>query len=161
MENKRVAYDALAAQVSVVFIWRRLMLCEVDSLRAQADAAVATAAASERECEELRQQYAQLWSRHSRYLPHSKTLHSIIKLRFSLEAQCKRWALAGAEAAAAAQAHAAMSDRCSELEQQRAALSESLAHERAAASASAAAAAAAAAVLQAEIEDLRAQVRAA
>jgi hypothetical protein len=31
----------------------------------------------------------------------------------NLEAQCKRWALAGAEASAAAQAHAAMADRCS------------------------------------------------
>jgi hypothetical protein len=76
----------------------------------------------------------------------------------SLEAQCKRWALAGAEASAATQAHAAMADRCVELEQQKGALSELLSQERAASSAAAAAASAAAAVLQTEIANLREQV---
>ncbi len=77
---------------------------------------------------------------------------------YSLEAQCKRWALAGAEASAAAQAHAAMADRCSELEQQKVALSELLSNERAAAAAVSASASAAAATLQAEIAELRQQV---
>ena len=77
---------------------------------------------------------------------------------YSLEAQCKRWALAGAEASAAAQAHAAMADRCSELEQQKAALSELLSNERAAAAALSASASAAAAALHAEIAELRQQV---
>jgi hypothetical protein len=79
----------------------------------------------------------------------------------SLEAQCKRWALAGAEASAAAREHAAITDRCAELEQQRSVLSETLSHERAVASAAAAAAASAAASLHAEITELRVQVRAA
>jgi hypothetical protein len=52
-----------------------------------------------------------------------------------------------------------MADRCSELEQQKAALSDTMSHERAAASASAAAASAAAVALQAEVADLRGQVR--
>jgi len=77
---------------------------------------------------------------------------------YSLEAQCKRWALAGAEASAAAQAHAAMADRCSELEQQKAAFSELLSNERAAAAALSASASAAAAALQADIAELRQQV---
>jgi hypothetical protein len=51
-----------------------------------------------------------------------------------------------------------MADRCSELEQQRAALIDTLTHERASSSASATAAAVAAAGLQAEIAELRAQV---